>query len=138
MQPLVFQYLAENGLLDEALRYEHKRDYILRTERRDILREQLMQSLADFYRLRRRNMYRGMRNMMEKTQESCIDIPKMWPYVRHLLDELVLLARTSKYSEREFNLRLQDFLRDIVYMYDHVVPTIDACRKSYTRDLFFQ
>jgi hypothetical protein len=116
--------------------YERKRDLIMARENRDILREQVMRGLADFYRMKRHELYKGMREGMQKSEEACVDILELWPYIRKLLDELVVLAAASKGSETEFNEKLRHALRYIVVLYDHVVPSIDRCRTRYAHELF--
>lgn len=122
--------------MHEMMEYQRKRDYLMAKDNRDILREQVMRSLADFYRMNRRDLYQTMRKVMQKSEEACVDIPEIWPHIRRLLDELVILLVTSKHSQREFDDRLRQVLRYLMVLYDHVVPPIDECRTRYAHRLF--
>jgi hypothetical protein len=136
MEEIMMNVFGPSGM--DALReYEQKRDYTMVNENRDILREQLMRGLADIYRTRRHDMYRTMKYGMEKADESCIDVIEMWPYVRRLLDQFVILAAKSRGNERQFNQQLGELMRSILVLYDNFAPQIDQCRRRYTRDLFY-
>ena len=95
-----------------------------------------MRSLADFYRMKRHELYQTMQKGMQRSEEACIDIIDMWPYIRRLSDDLVILAATSKRSEEVFNYKLRELLRHVLVFYDHVVPLVDECRSQYAHQLF--
>jgi hypothetical protein len=123
-------------LRSQLMRYQQKRDMILQRENRDILREQVKKGLADYYRMQRHVLYQNMKKAMQMSEASCVNIHTTWPHVRRLLDYLILLVESSQDSREKFDSILQHTLRQVLTLYDHVVPSIDHCRAQSARELF--